>query len=68
MALERDPEEEAALAAEGNAAAPEDMPAQLMFLHAGQNNLKELHWHSQIPGMLLSTAGDGFDLFKPSNL
>ncbi|MEW5304331.1 MAG: hypothetical protein WDW38_011031 [Sanguina aurantia] len=68
LALERDPEEEAALAAEGNAAAPEDMPAQLMFLHAGQNNLKELHWHSQIPGMLLSTAGDGFDLFKPSNL
>lgn len=68
LALERDPEEEAALAPETNAQAPEDLPPQLLFLHAGQSDLKEAHWHAQIPGMLVSTAGDGFNVFKPSNL
>lgn len=29
-------------------AAPEDLPAQLLFLHAGQQDLKELHWHTQV--------------------
>jgi ribosome assembly protein RRB1 len=68
LALERDPEEEAALAPDTNVAAPEDLPAQLLFLHAGQTALKEAHWHRQIPGLLATTAGDGFNLFKPSNL
>lgn len=68
LALERDPEEEEALAPEGNASAPADLPAQLLFLHSGQTDLKELHWHPQIPGVLLSTAADGFNLFKASNM
>ncbi len=68
LALERDAEEEAALAPAGNAAAPEDMPAQLLFLHAGQRNRKECHWHAQIPGMVASTAEDTINVFKPSNL
>lgn len=68
LALERDPEEEAALAPEGNASLQEALPSQLLFVHAGQSDIKELHWHSQIPGMLATTAADGFNLFRPSNL
>ena len=36
LALERDPEEEAALAAHMNAASPDDLPPQLLFVHLGQ--------------------------------
>lgn len=68
LALERDPEEEAALAADTNALAPADLPPQLLFVHSGQHNMKEVHWHRQIPGMLVCTAEDGFNLFKPANL
>ena len=68
LALERDPEEEAALAPEGNAQLQEELPAQLLFVHAGQSNIKEGHWHKQIPGMIATTAADGFNVFRPSNL
>eukprot|EP00803_Ostreobium_quekettii_P009957 evm.model.scf_285EXC.1 EVM.evm.TU.scf_285EXC.1 scf_285EXC:4320-9246(-) len=68
LAVERDPEEEAQLAPSGNALAPDNVPPQLMFLHCGQENMKELHWHGQIPGLIACTAADGFNFFKAANI
>lgn len=41
------------------------LPPQLLFVHQGQSDLREVTFHPQVPGMLLSTAGDGFNLWKP---
>eukprot|EP00656_Telonema_subtile_P017698 TRINITY_DN19538_c0_g1_i3.p1 TRINITY_DN19538_c0_g1~~TRINITY_DN19538_c0_g1_i3.p1 ORF type:complete len:380 (-),score=89.29 TRINITY_DN19538_c0_g1_i3:83-1222(-) len=60
MSLEADEEE--------NKAAGPDVPPALMFEHRGQTDVKELHWHPQIPGMLITTASDGFNVFKPCNV
>lgn len=68
LAVERDPEEEAALGAATNADVPEDVPPQLLFVHAGQRDPKEAHWHPSIPGLIGCTAGDGFNLYKPANV
>eukprot|EP01027_Heterolobosea_sp_BB2_P012193 GEZU01017688.1.p1 GENE.GEZU01017688.1~~GEZU01017688.1.p1 ORF type:complete len:536 (+),score=172.17 GEZU01017688.1:78-1685(+) len=80
MSIERDEEVEAPQqpslaqkkkqnASNNNAKAYLDqLPPQLLFIHMGQHNVKEVHWHKQIPGMLISTAEDGFDFFKPMNM
>ena len=70
LAVERDAEEEAQAMAENesNAEIPDDLPPQLMFVHQGITDPKECKFHSQIPGLIVSTALDGFHAFKPFNV
>ena len=44
----------------------EEIPPQLMFLHQGQKNVKEVRFHPLFDSMLLSTAEDSYNVFRPN--
>lgn len=43
-----------------------DIPPQLMFLHQGQREMKELRFHPQFRSIILTTAEDSFNIFRPN--
>jgi len=41
-----------------------DLPPQLLFIHQGLKDVKEIHWHKKIPGLMMATSHTGFDIFR----
>ena len=43
-----------------------NLPPQLLFVHQGMDDPKEAKYHPQIPGLVMTTAADGFSVFMPN--
>ncbi|KAF0991282.1 hypothetical protein HZS_7923 [Henneguya salminicola] len=59
VSAERDPE---------STQEDQSLPPQLLFVNRDQAEIKELHWHPNYAGLVLSVAYDGFDIFKTINV
>lgn len=42
------------------------VPEQVIFLHHGQEDVKEVRWHPGYKGVLMTTALSGLNVFKPA--
>lgn len=42
----------------------EKIPQQLLFIHAGHKEYKELHWDKEKPGNIMTTSGTDFSIFR----
>jgi len=62
LGVEHDEDEDPAQLPKGPNGEP--VPSQLLFCHHGATDIKEVHWHPQIPGVLGTTSSDGFHFFK----
>ena len=51
---------------DGQDAGAPDVPPQLLVVHQGLDNPKEAKYHPQIPGLVMTTAADGFSVFMPN--
>uniref|UniRef100_A0A674GTG5 Glutamate-rich WD repeat-containing protein 1 n=1 Tax=Taeniopygia guttata TaxID=59729 RepID=A0A674GTG5_TAEGU len=61
LGVERDPE---VGEGPGDGEGLRELPPQLLFLHQGEREVKELHWHPQCPGLLLCTGREGIAAFR----
>lgn len=59
------------LAMETETGADEDIegvPPQLLFVHMGLEEIKEVHWHPKVNGLAVATALNGFHAFRTMNI
>ncbi|XP_062470263.1 glutamate-rich WD repeat-containing protein 1 [Pezoporus occidentalis] len=71
LGVEADPDEELAMGRSDPqvwGGGLEALPPQLLFLHQGERELKELRWHPQCPGLMLTASRDGVALWRSASV